>query len=83
MAEINFGTIIEDIVGRIDDPIVLGWTVVGVTLVWRSPDLIRAIGEVARLGRLNKVEVARKQALLKEDVRIKITRRRSHEARRE
>lgn len=81
MSNSDFGPIFDAIVNKIDNPIVLGWVAVGVAFVWRLPDLIKAIGEVVRLDRSNKAEIDRKQALLEEELRNKIARRRSRELR--
>jgi hypothetical protein len=83
MAEPDLISIVKAIVERMNDPIALGWTAVGIVFVWKLADIIRAVGEVIRLGRSNKAEIARKQALLKEELATKIARRRSHELRKE
>jgi Sec-independent protein translocase protein TatA len=79
----ELGTILEPIVKRIDDPVVLGWVIVAIAFVWRLPELIRAIGEFIREDRSNRADIQRKQALLKEELATKIARRRSHELRKE
>lgn len=79
MQNIDLGPIIESSLGRINDPIILGLVIIGIVLAYKGPAYIKAIGEVIRLGRLNKVEVQKQQALLKQELQNKLNKRRRHE----
>ena len=82
MASTDFYIIIEKLAGSlVDNPPLAAWTIIGSVFVWRLPALVRASAEALRKGKLNKVEVARQQALLRDDLEKRLERRRRPERR--
>jgi hypothetical protein len=77
MAAVPDIELLNNILERISDPIILAIAVVLCTAIWAGPAYIKSIGEVIREGRKNKVEVSGKQAILKEKLKKLKDRRRN------
>ena len=69
MATVPEVEFLNRILERISDPVILGWALVACFAIWTGPAYIKAIGEFIREGRKNKVDVERKQALLKDEIK--------------
>lgn len=63
------------LIGRLDNEWLICGVILGLVLIWKSPELIRAIFEARRLGKANDLEVEQRQNRYQRQIESELAKR--------